>query len=459
VRLKIAAESAARQIWKRFLVTWQGSFCICGKHGLLCVRLGAGHKGSVVSHHLSFLPSASRLSRWLLPAWLILIASCTLTGDDYAPADVDALPVQQPAPAPSAASPDAGVCPGGECSLPEPNGPAPSVSESSPMPEGLQPGPIQPEAMDPSSIPPTCGDQLPNGDETAVDCGGSCTGCADGADCNTDLDCQSGRCSTGRCAPPSCDDGVSNGGEPSVDCGGPCPNCPTGRACSEPGDCQSAVCAAGGCAAGVAQCCQAATCTDGVANADETDVDCGGDCPDCPTGLACDDEDDCQSGVCGSDDCSDGADQCCQAPSCDDGVQNGNEPLVDCGNLNCGLCALGSDCSDDAQCASDFCDDGSCTNPGTCTDGMQNGRETATDCGGGTCPRCGDRLACRVADDCINDNCFGNVCISCGSGVIDGTETDVDCGGADPFCQRCAPGQRCLINVDCASNFCNNGFC
>jgi hypothetical protein len=90
---------------------------------------------------------------------------------------------------------------------------------------------------------------------------------------------------------------------------------------------------------------------------------------------------------------------------------------------------------------------------------VPNGRETATDCGGGTCPRCADRLACRVPDDCLNDNCFGDVCISCGSGVIDGTETDIDCGGADPFCEPCAAGRRCLINGDCASNFCNNGFC
>jgi hypothetical protein len=138
------------------------------------------------------------------------------------------------------------------------------------MPEGLTPGASEPEAMGLPSAAPTCDDQRLNGDETAVDCGGSCAACADGADCNTDADCQSVRCSTGRCATPSCDDGVQNGGEPSIDCGGPCASCPTGRACSEPGDCQSAVCAPGGCADGVAQCCQAATCTDGVANAGAT---------------------------------------------------------------------------------------------------------------------------------------------------------------------------------------------
>jgi hypothetical protein len=68
-------------------------------------------------------------------------------------------------------------------------------------------------------------------------------------------------------------------------------------------------------------------------------------------------------------------------------------------------------------------------------------------------------LPCLQASDCANNNCFGGVCISCGSGVIDGTETDVDCGGADPFCQRCLPGRRCLIGGDCQSGACNGNVC
>jgi hypothetical protein len=328
-------------------------------------------------------------------------------------------------------------------------------------PEALAPpAAFAPEAMEPAPTPASCEDRQQNGDETALDCGGSCSACADGSSCNSDDDCQSGRCTTGRCAAPSCDDGVRNGDEPSVDCGGSCPSCPNGRACGEPGDCQSAVCSPQGCAGGIAQCCQEPSCNDGVANANESDVDCGGRCRNCPTGRACNGPGDCQSAVCGGAACPGGAAPCCQAPSCSDGVQNGDEPVVDCGSAACGLCAVGDACSEDANCTSGFCAaTGRCEDLGTCTDGVQNGRETATDCGGGTCPRCADRLPCTVAEDCVNNNCFNDVCISCGSGVIDGTETDIDCGGADPFCRRCDPGRRCLINSDCASGFCNNGVC
>lgn len=48
------------------------------------------------------------------------------------------------------------------------------------------------------------------------------------------------------------------------------------------------------------------SCTDGIKNQDETDVDCGGVCPACPT--------------------------------CTDGVQNGDETGVDCGGARCSTC-------------------------------------------------------------------------------------------------------------------------
>ncbi len=54
----------------------------------------------------------------------------------------------------------------------------------------------------------------------------------------------------------------------------------------------------------------APTCTDGVMNGDETGVDCGGpDCPECP-------------------------------PTCDDGVMNGDETGVDCGGPDCAACPI-----------------------------------------------------------------------------------------------------------------------
>ena len=46
--------------------------------------------------------------------------------------------------------------------------------------------------------------------------------CAAGESCNQDGDCESGVCTGGTCAAPTCDDGVQNGDETDVDCGGSC---------------------------------------------------------------------------------------------------------------------------------------------------------------------------------------------------------------------------------------------
>lgn len=95
---------------------------------------------------------------------------------------------------------------------------------------------------------------------------------------------------------PSCSDGDQNGNETDVDCGGSCPGCGTGESCTVAGDCASGVCSSGTC--------QAATCTDGAQNGDETDVDCGGSCPaNCVIDQGCDGNDDCQSNHCSGNLC------------------------------------------------------------------------------------------------------------------------------------------------------------
>ena len=107
------------------------------------------------------------------------------------------------------------------------------------------------------------------------------------------------------------------------------------------------------------------TCDDGIQNGNETGVDCGGDCAACPT--------------------------------CDDGVQNGNETGVDCGG-DCAACP-------------------------TCDDGLQNGNETGVDCGG-------DCAACPTCDD----------------GIQNGEETGIDCGGPD--CEPCETGPCSYGDID-----------
>ena len=60
-----------------------------------------------------------------------------------------------------------------------------------------------------------CDDGVKNGDETGVDCGGSCPLCP--GTCNVDMDCPDGYCWEGACV--SCHDGIQNGDESGVDCG------------------------------------------------------------------------------------------------------------------------------------------------------------------------------------------------------------------------------------------------
>jgi hypothetical protein len=116
-----------------------------------------------------------------------------------------------------------------------------------------------------------------------------------------------------QCQSPTCNDGVKNGHETGIDCGGDCPPCGVNVGCIKGSDCVSGECGVGfkgavctgltpdggATEAGVAGCiCQAPTCGDGVKNEDETDVDCGGSCPACPTGKTCKVAGDCTGGVC-----------------------------------------------------------------------------------------------------------------------------------------------------------------
>ncbi|MDQ2655575.1 MAG: hypothetical protein M3Z20_21315 [Chloroflexota bacterium] len=71
-------------------------------------------------------------------------------------------------------------------------------------------------------------------------------------------------CQGGACAPPlpTCTDGVRNGSESDIDCGGSCPRCAAGKTCASRNDCASALCHT------VLHTCQ--TCTPDT-------FDCGGD--------------------------------------------------------------------------------------------------------------------------------------------------------------------------------------
>lgn len=97
--------------------------------------------------------------------------------------------------------------------------------------------------------PITCADELKNGTETDVDCGGSsCRKCAAGKSCTGDTDCTTRFCAANKCAVPSCTDRFKNGTETDVDCGGNgCAPCADNKSCAAATDCLSGICTANVC--------------------------------------------------------------------------------------------------------------------------------------------------------------------------------------------------------------------
>ncbi len=84
----------------------------------------------------------------------------------------------------------------------------------------------------------TCDSKQKDGDETGLDCGGSCATCANGEGCIRGADCKSGVCTNQKCQPSGCTDGIKNGTETDADCGGTCSNkCALGLGCAVVADC------------------------------------------------------------------------------------------------------------------------------------------------------------------------------------------------------------------------------
>lgn len=293
---------------------------------------------------------------------------------------------------------------------------------------------------------PDCADGQQNGDETDVDCGGSCDPCDDGHGCMVAADCYSIVCQDGACQPATCYDEVQNGNEDDVDCGGTCPDaCGGNGGCDHDGDCMpDEYCTDAGM-------CAPAACDNGEQDSLETDIDCGGvDCPDCQDGASCNIDNDCISHVCVMD--------VCQAPACDDNEQNGTETDVDCGGSDgCPPCENSQSCEINEDCVNLVCMDNNCSAPG-CNDGVQNGDETDEDCGG-TCPDCHEGEGCMLASDCDTGVCENDVCSppACDDGVHNGDETDLDCGGTCGA--TCLPSQDCFDGGDCTQQVCEFGVC
>ncbi|MFH1849443.1 MAG: hypothetical protein ABH879_04625 [archaeon] len=189
------------------------------------------------------------------------------------------------------------------------------------------------------------------------------------------------------------------------------------------------------------------TCADLVRNQDETDVDCGGSCPQCSDGRQCRADVDCV-GSC--------ADNVCRTPECRNSLLDEGESDVDCGG-SCQPCGTGNLCTSDSDCASGYCSDELCSLP-TCEDLVRNQDETGTDCGGSACPPCSDGSGCVFDSDCDSNLCSGGECApaGCADERRNQDETDIDCGGS---CPACPENHLCRQDSDCISVFCDYGLC
>jgi len=119
----------------------------------------------------------------------------------------------------------------------------------------------------------------------------------------------------------------------------------------------------------------------------------------------------------------------------------------------------------DANCVDDTPDDCSSVGcvDGACTTGNEPVRELCVDddkpeaniCDGeGDCVECIDTTDCE--DNPATPNCStSGTCVpaQCVNGMLDGDETDTDCGGS--MCDPCANTLGCVVAGDCESNFCD----
>lgn len=300
----------------------------------------------------------------------------------------------------------------------------------------------------------SCSDKERNGNETDIDCGGSCRGCPEGKRCEKNSDCESDSCVNDTCVgqgkegskPVSCVDGLKNGEESDVDCGQACPvGCENGQGCKTDADCESNSCDP------ATNLCRALTCSDENKNNRETDIDCGGrTCLGCQTGRDCIVHFDCLSLSCTTSKC-DGS-------SCSDGLPNGKETDIDCGGGECEGCPNRAGCELDRDCLSQHCVQERCVAE-ECLDQAKNGSETDVDCGGPSCAPCPNTKACQEERDCISRRCVNQVCepASCTDQTKNGAESDIDCGRSCP--EQCELGQTCLTNADCKSEACVQGQC
>lgn len=129
-----------------------------------------------------------------------------------------------------------------------------------------------------------------------------------------------------------------------------------------------------------------------------------------------------------------------------DGVCDGLGACVECTN------AYDDNCEDGVE----ACSNGVCASL-HCINEIVDGGETDVDCGGPECAPCADDALCMNATDCVSGVCDGGTCVGC--------STPTDCTVENTWCNNgsCVPqkqqGDSCSDDLQCATGFCTDGVC
>ncbi len=313
----------------------------------------------------------------------------------------------------------------------------------------------------------TCTDGIKNQSESDLDCGGSgCPTCAFGKICTGSTSCRSNSCISGLCA-SVCGDNTKEGTE----------GCDDGNTVTE------------ACTYGLTSC---TVCSSTCTSINGATSRCGDAILQSANGEQCDDGNTVATDTCNNS---------CIKSTCSDGVKNQNETDIDCGNLSgnfiCNKCSPGKTCTSTANCLSpNTCTSGKCTAPAgtavcgngvveigeTCDDGntiVDNCTYGATSCTtcnttctgnvAGKVIKCGDSVVqtangeqCDDGNTVATDTC-NNSCIkaTCSDTVKNQGESDVDCGNTagNTICSKCATGKICTTGTNCSSGVCTSGLC
>ena len=124
------------------------------------------------------------------------------------------------------------------------------------------------------------------------------------------------------------------------------------------------------------------------------------------------------------------------------------------GGKKCSAASTCVECLAAGDCASLVCAAMTSTcSPAGCGDAVKNGSETDLDCGGAACPPCATGKTCAVASDCVGGLCSSLLCApTCTDGIKNNAESDVDCGGT--CATKCGVAKACTSGTDCKTGSC-----